>query len=348
MGNHKETKRLLDNDDNNEINPPVTSRVNIIKGLISGLIYVIVLVATATWVALLEKSISDFELFSLRSGFTWIMCVVILIYRKEFPKIPFNEIVNVGLYSFFGNSVGLTHIAVTLIPASSVQCVLITSSIVSGVILYWIFLREKVTLKNALSAVACIVGVVLIIQPDFFFKMYVDEALSNPGNLSEMTTTTTPVETMEQGPLLMVTGYLLAMTAGVMLTAEAILFKKCPFLMENVITAVFWASLVATVVAAIISASVEDIKLPSTWIHGFYVFGQSVGFSLLWPAFYYAVKYLSGNTVNMVFSTSVVFFLISQYTVLSSIHPGHRNWMEVVGVCFVLIGSILKSTLELL
>ena len=147
--------------------------------------------------------------------------------------------------------------------------------------------------------------------------------------------------------LLVVTGYLLAMAAGIMLTVEAILVKKCPFIMENFVIAVFWSSVVAAVGAAIISASLEDIKLPRTWSHGCYVFGQSVVFSLIWPTFYYAVKYLSGNTVNMVFSTSVVFFLIVQYTVLSSIHPGHRNWMEVVGVIFVLFSSILKSILEL-
>ena len=347
MKNHKETKRLSDNDDNNGEKTSVTSRVNIIKGLVSALAFVIVLVATATWAALLEKSIGDFELFSLRSGFTWIMCVILLTYRKELPKIPFNEIVNIVLYSFFANSIGLTHIAVTLIPASSVQCVLITSSIVSGVILYWIFLKEKVTLKNALSAVACILGVVLIIQPDFFFNIYVEQGLPKPSNLSEENTTTTP-EVMEESPILVVTGYLLALVGGVMLTVEALLFKKCPFIMENAVIAVFWASLVAAVGTVLISASVENMSLPKTWSHAFYVFGQSVGFSLVWPTFYYAVKYLSGNTVNIVVSTSVVFFLISQYTVLSSIHPGHRNWIEVLGVCLVLIGSILKSALELL
>ena len=171
--------------------------------------------------------------------------------------------------------------------------------------------------------------------------------MSNHGNLSEMTTNTTAVETIKENILLVVTGYLLAMAAGFMLTGDTIVVKKYPFIMENYVVAVFWASLAAAVGTAIISASVEEITLPSNWRHAFYVFGQSVVFSLVWPTFYYAVKYLSGNTVNIVFSTSVVFFSIAQYTVLSSIHPGHRNWMEVVGVCLVLIGSILKSVLEL-
>ena len=47
-------------------------------------------------------------------------------------------------------------------------------------------------------------------------------------------------------------------------------------------------------------------------------------------------------------STQVVFMLIAQYTVLSSILPGHRNWMEVVGVIVALLGSSLSSLLEIL
>ena len=77
-----------------------------------------------------------------------------------------------------------------------------------------------------------------------------------------------------------------------------------------------------------------------------YVLGQSISYTLLWPTLYFGAKYLSGNTLNIVFSTSVLFFLLAQYTVLSSKHPGHRNWMEVAGVILVLIGSSMKSVLE--
>ena len=51
---------------------------------------------------------------------------------------------------------------------------------------------------------------------------------------------------------------------------------------------------------------------------------------------------------SLILSTQVVLMLIAQYTVLSSISPGHRNWLEVVGVMFVLIGSSLSSLLETL
>ena len=40
--------------------------------------------------------------------------------------------------------------------------------------------------------------------------------------------------------------------------------------------------------------------------------------------------------------------LVAQYTVLSSILPGHRNWMEVVGVVLVLIGCSMSSILKII
>ena len=174
MENDLEMSRLLNNNDEPKETDkmqdiPLMSRKEIAKGLVSAFGFVIVLVASGTWVALLEKSIGDFELFSLRSTFAMIVCAVVFVYRRESPSVPRSEVMNISLYCVVGNGVGLTHIAVTLIPASSVQCVLITSSIVSGLILYWIFLKEKVTMKNILCAIICSIGVFLIVQPDFFF-----------------------------------------------------------------------------------------------------------------------------------------------------------------------------------
>ena len=55
---------------------------------------------------------------------------------------------------------------------------------------------------------------------------------------------------------------------------------------------------------------------------------------------------ISGSTINIILSLTVVTFLISQYTVLSSILPGHKNWIEVTGVILVLLGSTMESILE--
>ena len=46
---------------------------------------------------------------------------------------------------------------------------------------------------------------------------------------------------------------------------------------------------------------------------------------------------------QLILSTTIVFVLIPQYTVLSSVLPGNKNWIEVVGIVLVLLGSTLES-----
>lgn len=46
-------------------------------------------------------------------------------------------------------------------------------------------------------------------------------------------------------------------------------------------------------------------------------------------------------------SMAIIMMLISQYTITSSILPGHRNWQEVLGVCLTVIATIVTSLGEL-
>ena len=53
------------------------------------------------------------------------------------------------------------------------------------------------------------------------------------------------------------------------------------------------------------------------------------------------------GTFTLILTTDVISMLIAQYTVLSSILPGHRNLMEVVGVIFVLLGCSMSAIIEI-
>ena len=39
--------------------------------------------------------------------------------------------------------------------------------------------------------------------------------------------------------------------------------------------------------------------------------------------------------------------LAAQYTILKNIHPGHRNWIGILGVICVLFGTIFSSLVEI-
>ena len=88
--------------------------------------------------------------------------------------------------------------------------------------------------------------------------------------------------------------------------------------------------------------------LPSNWFDVSMVTIHSVTCVAIWPLMMYQTKMIAGNTATLILSTQVVFMLVSQYTVLLSILPRYRNWIEVVGVVLVLLGSSFSSLVEIL
>ena len=142
-------------------------------------------------------------------------------------------------------------------------------------------------------------------------------------------------------------GYTLTVMAGLCLALDTLLMKKSPYLMENYLTATYWCYFIATLISAVAMVIFEHLVLPQNWYQVLLILGHAIGFVFQWPLYSFTVKYLSGTMVAILYSTTVAFMLIPQYTVLSSILPGHRNSIEVVGVIFVVVGSALKSVFEL-
>ena len=61
----------------------------------------------------------------------------------------------------------------------------------------------------------------------------------------------------------------------------------------------------------------------------------------------YGSSITSGNTANIISTSSIIAMLAAQYTILKDIHPGHRNWIEVLGVFLVSLGATISSVLEI-
>ena len=147
--------------------------------------------------------------------------------------------------------------------------------------------------------------------------------------------------------VLVAIGYLLSVVAGVTLTTDVLMLKGSQYILDNYITAFYWCYLFTTIMSAVVMVIFEHMVLPETLYEVLLIAGHSFGYAFNLPIYTFTAKYVSGNTVTIIYSTTVVFMLIPQYTVLSSIHPGNRNWIEVLGVALVPMGSISKSLLEL-
>ena len=347
----EETRLLEENEEEEK-----RTKTQTLVGMLNALCYVILMVLSTICVTRLDRSIGDFQLAFLRNGFGLLAFSCVMMYQRKLPTVPRYHIGTVILCCFmYNNSIG-TYIAVTLVPVSSVQCIAIASGMCSGVILFSTFLSEKITFKNVVIVSLCVCGVIFVVQPNFLFRTfpqnYLHKVDRNETWTLELSSSSNHSNAAynddNESVVLVAIGHLLPILTGVMLTGEALLIKKYIFVRENFVLIAFWSLLASSVVSGINMAAVERLSLPGTWMDVFYILGQSIGYTLMWPVIYYAAKYLCGNTLNIVFSTSVVFFLVAQYTVLSSIHPGHRNWIEVLGVILILVGSSIKSILEFL
>ena len=142
-------------------------------------------------------------------------------------------------------------------------------------------------------------------------------------------------------------GYALSIVAGLAVTTNSFLVKKFPFLGEQLLVTGFWTLVVGVILSAVAMAIFETPVLPTNWLDGLFISGHCFTYAVIFTTGVISNMYVSGNTVTIMYSMTIVLMLIPQYTILSSIHPGHRNWIEVVGAFLVLLGSSLGSVLEI-
>ena len=145
-----------------------------------------------------------------------------------------------------------------------------------------------------------------------------------------------------------ITGHGFAVIAGSSLSLSVLITKRHPSVNDNFVYVIFWSFTFNSIVSIILMLLLEQPTLPSNWFDTVMLIIHSLTSAGIWPLYIYAPKFISGNTFSLIVSTEVVFMLLSQYTVLSSVLPGHRNWIEVLGVILVLLGSSLSSVIEII
>ena len=332
------------------------------KGIFTSCVWVICMVISIVSVQLLERRIPDFELNAARCALPFLLSTIFMVARRTLPLIARTEIFSTSLYSLlsFICSVSL-YIAATLLPVSSVQSVSQASNILSGVILFYLFLDDKPTLPVLISVLMCVCGVLLVIQPSFIFHHKTPsgnsaiQLLSSEVNGNHKTTeSSTGLSSMSTGHdhivyiLFQILKYSLPVANGLSMTTDIVVVKKRPYLSEHITEVLFWCFLSNTVLSLVVMFIWENPMLPSNWFDTMLVSLHSFAYVFIWPLYLYSVKHISGNTFVLISCTTIVILLGAQYTVLSSILPGNRNWMELVGVVLVLVGSTLVSIVEML
>ncbi len=129
----------------------------------------------------------------------------------------------------------------------------------------------------------------------------------------------------------MLIGNIFAGLAGITLTLTTLVFQRYSCLYEDRMRSLFWSFFLGLTCRFTLTFVVESPVWPQSYFDAVAVFIHSVASVGVWIFLVYSMQCISGTTVNIIFSSAVVFFFIPQYTVLSSMLPGQKNWMEVVG-----------------
>ena len=119
-----------------------------------------------------RKSCSFYFEKSCFASFEIQICVILqLAAKKRWPLIPRKEIA--GLILLCVNNSAATvffYTGSSLLPLSTMQCIATSVIVISGIILYFIFLKEKPNVLMFVSALVCTCGIVLVVQPEFLFR----------------------------------------------------------------------------------------------------------------------------------------------------------------------------------
>ena len=262
-------------------------------------VWVICMVISIVSVQLLERRIPDFELNAARCALPFLLSTMFMVARRKLPLIARAEIFSTTLYSLlsFICSVSL-YIAATLLPVSSVQSLTQTSSIVSGVILFYLFLDDKPTLPVLISVIMCACGILLVIQPSSIFHHKTPLGNSaiqlqfgevNGNNKTTESSTGLSLVSTDHGHivciLFQILSYSLPVANGLSMTTDILVVKKRPYLSENITEVLFWCYLSNTVLSLVVMFIWENPVLPSNWFDNVLVSLHCYGYVFIWPLY---------------------------------------------------------------
>ena len=331
-------------------------RFETFKGVLALMLMVLFLVISSSSVQLLGRTIPDFELTTFRCVTGLVFFALVSLCKRQWPLVPRSEVPVTLCYGISNFAMSFTlYVAASIIPLASAQSIQITSGLASGLVLFAIFCKEKMAVKRISFVLLCIIGVILVIQPQFIFKICKENKMSPDENSTivikenENGTMETEMETKtkKRSIHLVVIGYTLPIVTGFALSSDVVLVKRFPYLKKSLLEVAFWSLILSTSFSAVAMVIFENPVLITTLFEASMIAAHCISYVFAWPLAVYGAAKVEGNVYNLIYCTIVVFMLVPQYTVLSSILPGNRNWIEIVGVVLVLFGSSLGSIWEL-
>ncbi len=137
-------------------------------------------------------------------------------------------------------------------------------------------------------------------------------------------------------------GYIGAILCGVTLTIDAFLIHHYTYLQkrENQFVTLFWYCIPGVIISAIGSIVLEEQTFFFQWMDWIPILVHCMTNFIMSLIYFYTCRTIPGIIISLIASTSTIYMVIAQYTVLSNIQRGNHNWLELLGAGIVLISSL--------
>ncbi len=142
----------------------------------------------------------------------------------------------------------------------------------------------------------------------------------------------------------------MATASGLFQATDILIIYWFPFLWDrqNQYKLLFWSGITGTCISLIIALALEDMQniMHLSWQDWLLVLGHGGAYAAEMLLFMYTCSVLPGTLIAIISSTTIIYEAIAQYSFLSHIHRGNHNWIEILGICLVIISSIFPSVMK--
>ena len=300
-------KDLISNDERESLLKDKRKCTDQLKGTLVAFLVVFKYAASGVSVQVLERRIPDLELNAIRNGGACILYLIVLLSRGRYPYVPRRIFGGLAVYTLVTTMCSaIIFISMAMVPVSAAQSLQQTAQIISGILLFTLILKEKVTIRILLSSLLCIAGIMLVIQPNFLFpKMDLSESESLNGTIL-FTNTTENTDNKDNGFFgyqlddnkSQVIGHVIAAISGIFVTLDVLVTKYNTSFADYLFEIPFFALFAGTLLSTIGMLILETPTLPNNWMDVLYISIHTFSYTLLWPLYIYVFQYISANTMD--------------------------------------------------
>lgn len=355
-GNHSESSKLV---------PEKASKKTEWKfiGYVCGFMNVLVYPASLGTAQALGDTVPTFQLMTFRYVALFLSSAVFcrvmhqdlrVVFEKE--NLPF-----IAGYMFLQVGHHVTeYVAVKYIAVTTVICLKQGLEVAMTFMITLLFITRSCKVPQTVSALLCVVGVIVLTQPEFIFsnKLSQYEKKTRPlcGRDSHIESAVFNYSDESFRPNLTLSkgndasevypGYVLSCATPLM-NVGIYFIGSGPLKHINPFVVLFWESVCGMISMSLTMLIFESPSFPVGATCISLLCGHLGCFVINHTCFTVALMRIQPAVLAVLTSLQLVVGLCAQYTVLKHINPGHKNALEIIGAVIVILGNIAGPFYEI-